>query len=68
MRFSAFSELNRGDFMSKYDENYDRQRQALYLVSLLPDDLDEAFECMRLMSELLTVCSKDRQYKKGEKN
>lgn len=47
--------------MTRQDEEYDRQRQALYLVSLLPDDHDEAHACLRLMAVLLQTVTEDRQ-------
>jgi hypothetical protein len=48
--------------MSKHeDDGYDRQRQALYLVSLLHNDPAEAMACLRLMSELVTLCDRDRK-------
>lgn len=37
------------------DEDYDRERLALYVTGLLPDDLDESLAVLTVVERLLRV-------------
>lgn len=48
--------MRKGETMPvQLDEDYDRERLALYVTGLLPDDLDESLAVLTVVERLLRV-------------
>ena len=48
------------------NDAYDRERLALYVAGLLPDDRHEAEEVLKLTGELLPTLQRSREHRREE--